>query len=107
MRTFTSATSRSITNSKAISTCKPVTQGSELHLTGNSHLPRGSLLVSGNIQLRDDYPADLSFRMDQLDLDPLWHAYARRPTHRTLLVDGSRSPRSAPLSPLAGPSTAI
>jgi len=52
-----------------------VTRGSELHLTGNSRLPRGSLLVSGNVQLRDDYPADLSFRMDQLDLDPLWHAY--------------------------------
>jgi translocation and assembly module TamB len=52
-----------------------VTQGSELHLTGKSQLPRGSLLVSGNVQLRDDYFADLLFRIDQLDLDPFWHAY--------------------------------
>jgi translocation and assembly module TamB len=52
-----------------------VTQGNQLQLTGRSQLQRGSLLVSGNVQLRDDYPADLSFRLDQLDLDPLWHAY--------------------------------
>ncbi len=52
-----------------------VTQGSELHLTGKSQLPHGSLLMSGNVQLRNDYSADLSFRVDQLDLDPFWHAY--------------------------------
>jgi translocation and assembly module TamB len=54
-----------------------VTQGSELHLTGTSHFQRGSLQVSGNVQLRDDYPANLSFRMDQLDLDALWRSYFR------------------------------
>jgi len=54
-----------------------VTQGSELHLTGNSHFQRGSLLASGNVQLRDDYPANLSFQMDQLDLDALWRSYFR------------------------------
>ena len=52
-----------------------ITQGSTLQFTGNSHLQRGSLLVSGNVKLRDGYAADLSFRMDQLDLDSLWHAY--------------------------------
>lgn len=52
-----------------------VTQGNQLHLTGNSQLQQGSLLVSGNVQLRDGYPADLSFHADQLDLVPLWHAY--------------------------------
>ena len=31
--------------------------------------------MSGNVQLRNDYSADLSFRLDQLDLDPFWHAY--------------------------------
>lgn len=51
------------------------TQGDQLHLTGSSHLQRGSLLVSGSVQLRSDYPADLSFRLDQVDLDPIWHAY--------------------------------
>jgi translocation and assembly module TamB len=54
-----------------------VTQGSELHLTGNSHFQHGSLLVSGNVQLRDDYPANLSFQMDHLDLDALWRSFFR------------------------------
>ena len=54
-----------------------VTQGSELHLTGNSHFQRGSVLVSGNVQLRDDFPANLSFQTDQLDLDALWRSYFR------------------------------
>ena len=49
-----------------------VTQGSELHLTGNAQLLQGSLQVSGNVQLRDGYPANLIFQMHQLDLDPLW-----------------------------------
>ena len=54
-----------------------VTQGSELHLTGNSQFQHGSLLLSGNVQLRDGYPANLSFRMDQLDLNALWRSYFR------------------------------
>ena len=54
-----------------------LTQGGELHLTGNSHLRHGSLLVSGNVKLRDGYPADLSLQMDQLDLDILWRRYFR------------------------------
>ncbi len=51
------------------------TQGRELHVTGNSHFQRGSLLIGGNLQLRDGYPASLSFQMDQLDLDGFWHSY--------------------------------
>jgi translocation and assembly module TamB len=54
-----------------------VTQGSELHVTGNSHLQHGSLLVSGNVQLRDGYPANLAFQMEQLGLDALWRHYFR------------------------------
>jgi translocation and assembly module TamB len=53
------------------------TEGGVLHLTGNSNFQQGSLLVSGNIQLRDDYPADLTFKMDQFDLDALWRSYFR------------------------------
>jgi translocation and assembly module TamB len=54
-----------------------VTQGGELHLTGASHFTRGSLSVSGNVQLRDGYPANLVFQMDQFDLDALWQSYFR------------------------------
>ncbi len=53
------------------------TEGSELHLTGSSHFQRGSLAVAGNVQLRDGYPANVSFHTDQLDLDALWHFYFR------------------------------
>ena len=49
-----------------------VTEGSQMRLTGNSNFKRGSLLLDGNIQLRDDYPARLTFKMDQLDLDAFW-----------------------------------
>jgi translocation and assembly module TamB len=51
------------------------TEGSELKLTGNANLPRGSLVISGNVGLRADYPADLKAQMDQLDLDSLWYAF--------------------------------
>ena len=54
---------------------KAVTEGNELRVTGDSRLPQGSLVVSGNIKLQKDYPADLSFRMTQLDFDALWRAY--------------------------------
>ena len=53
------------------------TEGSELHLTGNSHFQHGSLLVSGTVQLRNDYRANLSFQTEQLDLDGLWRPYFR------------------------------
>jgi translocation and assembly module TamB len=66
-----------------------VTQGSELHLTGNSRLQHGSLGVSGTIQLRDDYPANLSFQMDQLDLDALWRSYFRGQLTEHSAVAGS------------------
>jgi translocation and assembly module TamB len=54
-----------------------VTQGNELQLTGKSHLQQGSLVLTGIVQLRDGYPANLSFQMDQLDLDALWRSYFR------------------------------
>ena len=50
-------------------------QGGEVQVAGNSHLQRGSLLVSGNVKLKDGYPADISLRMDQLDLDSILHTY--------------------------------
>jgi translocation and assembly module TamB len=47
----------------------------ELHLVGNSQMQRGSLTLSGSIQLRGNYPANLAFRMDELDFDPLLDPY--------------------------------
>ena len=53
------------------------TEGSQMHLTGHSHFERGSLVVNGDVQLRGDYPTNLSLQMDQIDLDALWRSYLR------------------------------
>ncbi len=50
-----------------------VTQGDELHLTGNSNFQQGSLAIKGNVRLRDDEITNITFQMDQLGLDSLWH----------------------------------
>jgi translocation and assembly module TamB len=52
-----------------------VTQGSELHLTGDSHFQRGSLRVGGIVELRDGYAANINFQLDQFDVDTLWRLY--------------------------------
>ncbi|MGB8753845.1 MAG: translocation/assembly module TamB domain-containing protein, partial [Candidatus Sulfotelmatobacter sp.] len=66
-----------------------VTEGGQLHLTGNSNFKRGSLLVGGNVQLHDGYPADLIFKMDQLDLDAFWRSYLRGQLTGHSAVSGS------------------
>jgi translocation and assembly module TamB len=52
-----------------------VTKGGELRLTGHSELPHGTLLLEGKVQMRDDYPANITARVDHVDLDALWRAY--------------------------------
>jgi translocation and assembly module TamB len=52
-----------------------VTQGSELHVTGQSHLTRGSLTIDGTVDMRNDYPATITAHTDHVDLDALWRAY--------------------------------
>ncbi len=65
------------------------TLGGDLQLTGRSHLLQGSLLLGGDIQMRDGYPANLSVRMDQLDLDVLWRRYLRGQLSSHSAVTGS------------------
>lgn len=52
-----------------------VTAGSVLHLTGSSQLSRGSVQMSGDVQLRNHDSVDLLFQMDGVDLDALWRRY--------------------------------
>ena len=54
-----------------------VTRGGELHVTGRSAFLKGTLDVDGSVQMRDGYPANVSVRMDHLDLDALWRSYLR------------------------------
>ncbi len=51
------------------------TKDGEMHLTGYSEFPHGTLKLDGNISMHGDYPATVTATMDQLDLDPLWRAY--------------------------------
>ena len=66
-----------------------VSRGSELQVRGNSQFQRGALQLSGSVQLRDGYPANLSFAMDQLDLDALWRAYFHDQLTGHSAVDGA------------------
>jgi translocation and assembly module TamB len=52
-----------------------VTRNGELHVTGHSDFSHGSFQVDGKVQMRDDYPANISVRMDNLDIDALWRSY--------------------------------
>ena len=52
-----------------------VTQGHDLHITGQSHLTRGSLTLDGNVDIQQDYPAKVTVQMEHVDLDALWRAY--------------------------------
>lgn len=55
------------------------TQNGELHLSGRSEFPQGTLSLDGNVGMRGDYPANISARMDHVDLDGLWQAYLGGP----------------------------
>ncbi|HEY4902781.1 MAG TPA: translocation/assembly module TamB domain-containing protein [Candidatus Sulfotelmatobacter sp.] len=52
-------------------------QSGILHVTGQSQFRQGSLVIDGNVRMRDDYPANFSAQMDHLDLDSIWRAYLR------------------------------
>ena len=54
---------------------KATTQGRELQLSGYSRFPRGALSIEGKVGMEGDYPANITARMDHLDLDALWRAY--------------------------------
>ena len=66
-----------------------VTKGSELHLTGRSDFPVGSIVMEGNIRLRDQFPASISFKMAHLELDPLWQAYVGGKVHGQSEIAGN------------------
>lgn len=51
------------------------TKGRDLVVTGHSQFPKGSLTVDGTVRMQGDYPANITARMDHLDLDALWRAY--------------------------------
>lgn len=51
------------------------TKNGQLHLTGHSQFPHGSLSLDGSVAMHDDYPASITAHADHLDVDALWRAY--------------------------------
>jgi translocation and assembly module TamB len=51
------------------------TRNGQLHLTGHSQFPHGSLSLDGSVAMHDDYPASITARADHLDVDAFWRAY--------------------------------
>ncbi len=51
------------------------TRAGVLYLTGHSEFPKGTLSLDGTVTLHGDYPANITAKMDHLDLDALWRAY--------------------------------
>ena len=52
-----------------------ITQQGILHVTGRSELLRGTMAIDGNVQMRDDYRAEITAHIDHLDADALWKSY--------------------------------
>lgn len=51
------------------------TKNGQLHLTGRSQFPHGTLNLEGDVGMHADYPANITARADHLDVDALWRAY--------------------------------
>ena len=56
-------------------TAQATTNGSNLVVNGHSDFVKGTLAVDGTVSMRGDYAANITARMDRLDLDALWRAY--------------------------------
>jgi translocation and assembly module TamB len=52
-----------------------VTRGPALHLTARSHFQTAELAIDGDVRLRGDFPAEVTLRFSQLDINPLLRAY--------------------------------
>jgi translocation and assembly module TamB len=52
-----------------------VTRGADLQLTGRSSFGKGQLAIDGTVRLRNDWPADLTLRFADLDVDALLRTY--------------------------------
>jgi translocation and assembly module TamB len=65
------------------------TKGGELRVGGHSEFPKGTLIVEGGVGMRGDFPANITARMDHLDLDALWRAYLGRQLTGHSAVAGS------------------
>jgi translocation and assembly module TamB len=53
------------------------TRGEDLHLTGHSDFKNAELTISGDVLVRDEWPARIDFHFNRLDVDSLLAGYLR------------------------------
>ena len=58
-------------------TINGVTQGADLHLTGQSQFEHAELSIDGNVHLRGDWPSTVTLHFNQLDIDALLQTYLK------------------------------
>jgi translocation and assembly module TamB len=58
-------------------TINAVTQGADLHLTGQSQFEQAELSIDGNVHLRGDWPSTVNLHFNQLDIDALLRTYLK------------------------------
>jgi translocation and assembly module TamB len=58
-------------------TLNAVTQGSELHVSGQSQFKTAELNIDGAIQLHGDLPSTLTLHFNHLDVDPVLRTYLK------------------------------
>jgi len=58
-------------------TLNAVTQGADLHLTGQSQFEQAELSIDGNVHLRGDWPSTVNLHFNQLDIDALLRTYLK------------------------------
>lgn len=56
-------------------TATAITHGPDLHLEAHTNLKSAALSVNGDVQLRDNYPANIRLQLAKLDFDPLLRIY--------------------------------
>ncbi len=65
------------------------TKDGKMHVSGHSEFTRGLLNVDGSIVMHGDYPANITARMDHLDLDAFWRAYLGHQLTADSAIDGT------------------
>jgi translocation and assembly module TamB len=58
-------------------TINAVTQGADLHITGQSQFEHAELSIDGNVHLRGDWPSTTTLHFNQLDIDALLQTYVK------------------------------
>ena len=81
------------------STFQAATQGSDLHLTGQSQYQQAQMATDGTIHLRGDWPCNIKLHFTQVNADPLLRVYMKGRVNSHSLIDGDLTVQGPLLKP--------